>query len=87
VKFTVEKNGEYITFVKKFASEEWYNELIHESKGRGVSRSGEAGNKKLELTILGRFTINTWEGKEYTQVEIIEAESRLAQEARRRKRF
>ena len=28
IKFTIEKNGEYITFIKKFVSDEWYKELI-----------------------------------------------------------
>ena len=87
VKFTVEKNGEYITFVKKFANDEWYNSLIHATSRKGISRSGDAGNKKLEITVLGKFIINEYEGRQYTQVEIVEIESKVATETRRRKRF
>lgn len=87
VKFTIEKNGEYITFVKKFAKDDWYNELIHATNRKGISRNGDAGNKKLEIVVLGKFIINEYEGRQYTQVEIVEIESKVATETRRRKRF
>lgn len=87
VKFTVEKNGETIQFIKKFATDEWYKELIQENGGGRISRDGSAGNKKLEITLLGKFTINEYEGRQYPQVEIVEIESKVATEGRRRKRF
>lgn len=87
VKFAVEKNGETIQFIKKFATDEWYKELIQDNSAGRISRESGAGNKKLEITLLGKFTINEWEGRQYPQVEIVEIESKIATEGRRRKRF
>lgn len=86
IKFTIEKNGEYITFIKKFVSDEWYKELIKENNGGRISRGGGVGNKPLEITVLGHFTINKWNDRDYPQVEIVEIESKVATEGRKRTR-
>ena len=58
--------------------------LTSEGKGRGIQRDGSAGNKKLEVTIIGKFKINEFAGKQYAQVEIVEFETKIANGKRRR---
>lgn len=85
VKFSIERNGEVITFVKRFASDEWYKTLIHETgDGKGVNRDSGVGNKKLEITVIGKFTINKWNDKEFPQIEIEEIESTIMTGRKRR---
>lgn len=57
-----------ISFIKFFANEELYNQMILKST-KGLSRKTP---KKLKFDIIGKFNINEWEGKEYPQVEIID---------------
>lgn len=92
VKFSTNINGEVITFVRPFTSTELYKEMICENveKGRkGIHRDGAAGNKKIELTIIGEFQINTFNGKDYPQIVIKEFESNIAtaSRGRRERRF
>lgn len=78
IKIEVERNGNKITFVKKFTNEDLYNKIIHHNP-RGLSRSS---SKRLDLKIIGKFVIDEWtyEGKTYTRpiVEIVDIESTVA---------
>ena len=72
IRFEVIRGSNKLTFVKRFASEELYNKIIHRS-----SRGLATGSKPLKLTVIGKFTINKWEGREFPQVEIIDVESEV----------
>lgn len=88
LKFSTNINGEAITFVRPYTSTEVYKEMICETveKGRkGINRDGVAGNKKIELTIIGEFQINSFNGKDYPQIVIKEFESKLASQSRGRR--
>ena len=78
IKIEIERNGHKITFVKKFTSEELYNKIIHHNP-RGLNRTT---NKRLDLTIIGKFVIEEWvyNDKVYTSpiIEIIDIESKVA---------
>ena len=92
LKFSTNINGEVITFVRPFTSTELYKEMICESieKGRkGINRDSAAGNKKIEMTIIGEFQINSFNGKDYPQIVIKEFESKpvTASRGRRERRF
>ena len=87
MKFEVEINGQNLTFIRKFTSADLYKEIIHEATITRGNRSGESGNKKLDITIIGRFTINEWNGKEYPQIEIVEIETEISKDNKRRRRL
>lgn len=78
IKIEVERNGNKLTFVKKFTSEDYYNKIIHHNP-KGLSRST---NKRLDLSIIGKFVIDEWtyEGKTYQNpiIEIVDIESKVA---------
>ena len=61
-----------IAFVKRFASEDLYNQIIHRS-----SRGLAGGTKKLKLTVIGKFTINSFNDRQYPQVEIVDVLSEV----------
>lgn len=72
IKFDIVRGDEKIAFVKRFASESLYNEIIHRS-AHGLS----SGNKRLKLTVIGKFSINKFNGNEYPQVEIVDVLSEV----------
>ena len=78
MKFNTNINDQDIAFIRPFTGEEKYKEFTCEGKGRGIQRDGSAGNKKLEVTIIGKFKINHFAGKDYPQVEIVEFETTVA---------
>lgn len=84
MKFNTNINDQDIAFIRPFTGEEKYKEFTCEGKGRGIQRDGSAGNKKLEVTIIGKFKINHFAGKDYPQVEIVEFETTIANGKRRR---
>ena len=84
MKFNTNINDQDIAFIRPFTGEEKYKEFTCEGKGRGIQRDGSAGNKKLEVTIIGKFKINEFAGKQYAQVEIVEFETKIANGKRRR---
>lgn len=84
MKFNTNINDQDIAFIRPFTGEEKYKEFTCEGKGRGIQRDGSAGNKKLEVTIIGKFKINDFAGKQYAQVEIVEFETKIANGKRRR---
>ena len=55
-----------IVFIKKFASENLYNEMIMKNH-KGLSKK----NNKVKLDIIGEFSINKWNGMEFPQIEVI----------------
>lgn len=67
IKFDVTRGNNKIAFIKRFASENLYNQIIHRSN-RGLA----GGTKKLKLTVIGKFTINSFNDKQYPQVEIVD---------------
>ena len=87
MKFDLEINGQTLTFIRKFTSADLYKQIIHEADVTRGNRSGESGNKKLDVTIIGRFTINEWNGKEYPQIEIVEIETEISKDNKRRRRL
>jgi len=54
-----------ITFIKKFANEELYNEMILK-KSKGLQKRIE----RVKIDVIGSFVINKWEENEYPQIEI-----------------
>lgn len=85
MKFEIEQNGQTLTFIRKFTSNDLYKEIIHETESRGISRGGDCGNKKLDITIIGKFTINEWNKRSFPQIEIIEIESEISKGKRKRR--
>ena len=72
IRFEVIRGNNKLTFIKRFANEELYNKIIHRS-----SRGLATGSKPLKLTVIGKFTINKWEGREFPQIEIIDIDSEV----------
>lgn len=57
-----------ITFVKKYANEDFYNSMIlKQSKGLSKKRV-----ERVKIDLIGKFVINKWEENEYPQVEIVD---------------
>lgn len=71
LRFTVERGNQTFTFVKFFASEAFYHELIHRSS-QGFSKSS---GKRLKLTVIGEFKVNEYNGNDYPQIEIVAIQS------------
>jgi single-stranded-DNA-specific exonuclease len=73
---TIGKNK--ITFVKKFANEEVYNQMIMKSH-KGLAK---AKSNKIKMDVIGEFVINKWNDDEYPQIEIIDFNVSQAKEFR-----
>ena len=85
MKFTTDINGQEISFVRPFTGDEVYKEFICENvKRRGISRES-VGNKKIEVTIIGKFKINEFAGKQFAQIEIVEFDTKIATQKRQRR--
>ena len=85
MKFTTEINGQEIAFIRPFTGDEVYKEFICENaKRRGISRDS-VGNKKIEVTLSGKFRINEFAGKQFAQVEIVEFDTKVATQKRQRR--
>ena len=85
MRFDVEQNGQKLTFVKRFVSKEEYERITcNEHKGRS-SRDGGNGNKKLDITLIGKFTINRFNEKDIPQIEIVEIETEVSKGRRLRR--
>ena len=85
MKFTTEINGQEISFIRPFTGDEVYKEFICENaKRRGISRDS-VGNKKIEVTLIGKFRINEFGGKQFAQVEIVEFDTKVATQKRQRR--
>lgn len=85
MKFTTEINGQEIAFIRPFTGDEVYKEFICENtKRRGISRES-VGNKKIEVTLIGKFKINEFAGKQFAQIEIVEFDTKIATQKRQRR--
>lgn len=77
LKFTIERNGEKLNFVKKFINKDYYYDVIHHNP-KGLSR---ATNKQLELEIIGKFVIEEWvfDDKLFSRatIEIVDLNSKV----------
>lgn len=60
-----------ITFIKKFTSEDAYNQMILK---QAVGLQKKKVNK-IKMDVIGKFTINKWDGNEYPQIEIVDYNS------------
>lgn len=87
MRFDVEQNGQTLTFVKKYVGKEQYEQIVcNERVGRG-GRNTTVGNKKLDVTLIGKFTIHKYGDKEYPRIEIMEIETSIANGVKRRRRL
>ena len=87
MRFDIEQNGQTLVFTKKFVSKEEYEKITcNERKGRS-GRDGNVGNKKLDVTLIGKFIINKFGEREYPQIEITEIETSIAKDTTRRRRL
>ena len=73
MKFDVIQGEDKITFVRPFTSKDVYKDFICEEtkQTRGINTSGSAGNKKITATIIGKFKVNEFNGKQFPEVEIV----------------
>lgn len=88
MKFDIVNGENKITFVKPFTSAEIYKDFVCEDvrSGRGLRTEGGAGNKKIDATIIGKFKINEFNGKQFPQVEIVAFETGISSNRSRRTR-
>ena len=86
MKFTTNINGQEIDFVRPFTGEELYKQFICEEKTRGIGRNS-VGNKKIEVTIIGKFKVNEFAGKQRPQIEIVEFDSKVSTGRSRTRNF
>lgn len=87
MKFDIVQGDQKITFVRPFTSQEIYKDFVCEDTkaSRGIKTDGGTGNKKIEATIIGHFTINEFAGKQFPQIEIVAFETNpVAGRSRRR---
>ena len=68
IKFETTYGNNRLTFIKFFASEKMYHELIHRTQtGFGTTTGG-----KLKLTVIGEFKVNEYNGNAYPQIQIVD---------------
>ena len=60
--------------------------IICEEKTRGIGRNS-VGNKKIEVTIIGKFKVNEFAGKQRPQIEIVEFDSKVSTGRSRTRNF
>lgn len=67
--------NQQLTFIKFFANEQIYNQMIHKSDKGFYTTKG----KRFKLTIVGYFKQNEWkDGEKEAQIEIVDFTSELA---------
>ena len=66
-KNTIKFETSGIDFVKRYANEEVYNNMIMK-KSKGLGKAA----KRVKMDIIGKFTLNKWNDNEYPQVEIVD---------------
>lgn len=74
IRFQAKRGSETFTFVKFFANETLYNDLIHRAP-HGLS---SASGKRLKLTVVGEFKVNDYNGESYPQIEVVAVTSEEA---------
>ena len=85
MKFEIEQNGQTLVFVKKFVSQDEYNKITHNTHSSRCGRGDTIGNKKLDVTLIGKFIINKWNEKEFPQIEITEIDTEISKGTKRRR--
>ena len=85
MKFEIEQNGQTLVFVKKFVSQDEYNKITHNEHSGRCGRGDTIGNKKLDVTLIGKFIINKWNDKEFPQIEITEIDTEISKGTKRRR--
>ena len=85
MKFEIEQNGQTLVFVKKFVSQDEYNKITHNAHSSRCGRGDTIGNKKLDVTLIGKFIINKWNDKEFPQIEITEIDTEISKGTKRRR--
>ena len=85
MKFEIEQNGQTLVFVKKFVSQDEYNKITHNTHSSRCGRGDTIGNKKLDVTLIGKFIINKWNDKEFPQIEITEIDTEISEGTKRRR--
>ena len=85
MKFEIEQNGQTLVFVKKFVSQDEYNKITHNTHSSRCGRGDTIGNKKLDVTLIGKFIINKWNDKEFPQIEITEIDTEISKGTKRRR--
>ena len=68
IKFEKHIGKNKITFIKKFAGEEVYNQMTMKAH-KGLSKSKSS---KIKMDVIGEFTLNEWNGTAFSQIEIID---------------
>lgn len=87
MKFTTNINGQEIDFVRPFTGEEMYKQFVCENNStRGIGRNS-VGNKKIDVTVIGKFKVNNFAGKDFPQIEIVAFETSVATGRNRRRNF
>ena len=71
IRFETTHGNQRLTFIKFFASEKLYHELIH----RTTTGFGVPYNGKLKLTVIGEFKINEYNNNTYPQIQIVDIQS------------
>lgn len=74
IRFQAKRGNEVITFIKFFANEAQYHDLIK----RNTQGFSQSSGKRLKLTVVGAFKINTYQDEEYPQIEIVAIQSEEA---------
>ena len=89
MKFTSVNGDQKIDFIRPFTSQDKYKEFVCEDTkaSRGINTAGGSGNKKIEATIIGRFKINEFMGKQFPQIEIVEFDTKPVTGRSRRRGF
>lgn len=57
-----------IVFIKKYANEDIYNQMIMKTK-KGISKKSVG---KVKMDVIGKFCINEWNDYKYGQIEIVD---------------
>ena len=80
MKFDIQQGDNKITFVRPFTSKEIYKNFVCEDSkaSRGLRTDGGSGNKKINATIIGKFKINEFAGKQFGEIEIVAFETTVA---------
>lgn len=73
IKFETTYGKNRLTFIKFFANEKMYQELIH----RQTTGLGTSSARKLRLTVIGEFRVNEYNGNSYPQIQIVDIDSEL----------
>ena len=75
-----------LTLLDLLLEKNFTNNLFVKKKTRGIGRNS-VGNKKIEVTIIGKFKVNEFAGKQRPQIEIVEFDSKVSTGRSRTRNF